>query len=141
MKDFCKVTKCYSPNASLNTSCGSTRGVYWYRDAQAMAAAHERGGGHHERVAARQRGAVVVVAAADDGGDGYARGRARVEHRDVPLPDARVRELQPTELVVSEDVDARVVQHELCSGAAEYRGQRVAQAGEVLGITCARRQV
>ena len=60
--------------------------MYWYRDAQAMAAAHERGGAHHERVAARQRGAVVVVTAADDGGDRHARGRARVEHRDVPLP-------------------------------------------------------
>ena len=60
-----------------------------------MAPTDQRGGAHHQRVPPRERCAVVVVPAADDGGDGHARGRARFQHREIALPDPRVREPQP----------------------------------------------
>eukprot|EP00965_Chrysotila_dentata_P205982 6183284-Pleurochrysis_carterae.AAC.2 len=72
-------------------------------------------------VTSRKRQRVAVVSAPNHARNGHVRAEAAVNHHRVPLPDARVREVQMAELIVRVHVHARVVKHCALNGRKPFK--------------------
>ena len=98
-------------------------------------------GSVYECMPACERKRVSVIAASYDTSDGHLSAHARFDDEAIALVDAGRGQVQMPQLVALEDVNARVIQHELRVELIDDRRQHESQPPLVLCISSATRQV
>jgi len=98
-------------------------------------------GSVYECMPACERKSVSIIAASYDTSDGHLSAHARFDDEAIALVDAGRGQVQMPQLVALEDVNARVIQHELRVELIDDRRQHEPQPPLVLCISSATRQV
>ena len=102
---------------------------------------HMLSGSVYECMPACERESVSIIAASDDTSDGHLSAHARLDDEAIALVDAGRGQVQMPQLIALEDVDARIIQHELRVEIIDDRRQHEPQPPQVLCISSATRQV